>query len=80
MARHHGEGVPVWTANVECSDDAIYAAGRNDGLVVLVPIVGEDFGGGCTGIRGRAMDGDVRDEVMCGGGRGTQIEESKMGV
>lgn len=60
-------------ADVECPDHAVDAAGRDDGVAVFVPVVGEDFGGrttgwdGATGIAGSRVDGDGGDEMVFGG-------------
>lgn len=73
VSGHERERPAVRVANVECSDHAVDAAGRDDGVAVFVPVVGEDFGGrtagrdGAARIAGSCVDGDSGDEmVFCG--------------
>lgn len=73
MSGHDGEWPAVGVANVKCSDHAVDAAGRDDGVAVFVPVVGEDFGGRAAGgnwaggIARSCVDGDGGDEmVFCG--------------
>jgi hypothetical protein len=80
VSRHERERPAVGIAYVECSDHTVDAAGGDDGVAVLVPVVSEDFGGrtaggnGAAGIAGSCVNGDGGDEmVFCGGGR-SEIE------
>lgn len=73
VAGHDRERPAGRIAYVECSNHAVDAAGRDDGVAVFVPVVGEDFGGrtaggdGAAGIAGGCVDGDGGDEmVFCG--------------
>lgn len=93
VALHEGHGPAGGVANVKGAQDAVYAAGGDDGVVVLVPVVGEDLGGraaagghggGRVGHAGLgaagAVDGDGRDEVVLCRGRGAQVEEADVRV
>lgn len=65
VALHDGLRPAVGVADVKGADDAVDAGGGNDGVVVFVPVVGEQLRGGRVGAdhaghgtRGRRVDGD----------------------
>lgn len=82
-------------ADVEGADDAVDARGGDDVGAVLVPVVGEGFGGleggaggavaadgadGAGGLGEGRVDGDRGDEVVGGGGGAAQVEDAEVGV
>lgn len=74
--------------NVKRPNDSIHATRCDNGIVVLVPVVSENFCGWATRRQARidtwlcasGMNGDRRDEVVLGGGWGAEIINSKVGV
>lgn len=75
--------------DVECAQDAVDATRRDDGIVVLVPVVCEDLGrraaachvwvdaGWCAA---GGVDGDGGYEVVLCRGRGAEVVEAEVGV
>jgi len=73
MAGEDGEGTARGAAHVKCADEAVDTGSSDDGIVILVPVVGKDFGWYGAGVGGaelcaRAGPGDTREDGA-GGGR-----------
>lgn len=78
-------------ADVEGAYDPVDACRGDDAVVVLVPVVGEDLGGGRGGGSGEGLGGGGRrrrgrvhgyggDEVVLCRGRGAQVVDAEVGV
>lgn len=87
MARQHGQGALSGAADVEGTDQAVDAGGGDDWGPVLVPVVGEGFGGGnrrggglLWALLGGRVERDGGGEVVRGGGRGAQVEDAEVRV
>lgn len=92
MARQHGHGPLARVSNIEDADEAIDARGRDELRAVFIPVVGEGFGRGHGAVVvvvltvvvivvvGRGVQGDGSREVVCGGGRGAEVEEAEVRV
>lgn len=87
VAGEHRDGPRLRRADVERADYPVDACGGDDRVAVLVPVVGESFGGGDAwgsggahaGFR-RGVDGDVEREVVRGGRRRPEVEDAEVGV
>ena len=87
-----GERAAGGVAKVESADDAVDAGGRYYGVVVLVPVVGQDLGGHGAGVGfagretredspcGRRMDGYDGGEVVFGRDGSAEVVDAKVGV
>lgn len=87
VAGQDGDGALLRGADVEGADDAVDARRRDDGVAVLVPVVGEGFAGGDADGGGgahagflRRVDRDVEREVVCCARWGAQVEDPEVGV
>lgn len=85
VAVHDGQRPAVRIADVKRSNQPVDAAGGDDGVAVLVPVVCEDFRGRRTrrhgaGMAGRRVDGDGGGEVVFGGGGHAEVEYAEMRV
>lgn len=85
MARENGERTGGWGADIEGADHSVHARCRNDRLAILIPVVCEGFGWGDLGWEhgrglGGSVEGEGENEVVGGGGWGTQVEEAEVGV
>jgi hypothetical protein len=92
VACEQGQGGGV-VPDVERADEAVDAGGGDGVGAVLVPVVGEGFGGleggGWTigadwvdvwGFGEGCVDGDRGDEVVCGRCGGAEVEDAEVGV
>lgn len=87
VARHHRQGSPRGVADVEGAYDPVYAAGGYHGVAVLVPVLGEDLGGGGgldwgAGERRlrRRVDGNGGHEVVFRRGGRAEVVDAQVGV
>lgn len=88
MPVHQAQRTGCGVANVKGANDAVHAARGHDGVVVLVPVVREDFSGRAAGREARVdaglgacrVDGDRGHEVVLGRGRGAQVEDAEVRV
>lgn len=87
VARHDGRRAGRGGADVEGADHAVHAARGHHGVIVLVPVVGQDLGGHGRGRearrqrrRRRGVYGDLVDQVvLCVDGR-PEIEDAQVRV
>lgn len=77
---HYGQWPGVGAANVKGANDTVDAGRRDDGVVVLVPVVGKNLGWRAaaapsqSGGRGARVDRDGGDEVVFGRRGRAQVE------
>jgi hypothetical protein len=89
VALEQSQGTGGRSTQVEGPDHAVDARGRDEGLAVLVPVVGEAFRGREGGLRlfhrdrvvgGGAVDGDLEREVVGGRGWGAEVPDAEVRV
>ena len=87
VARQHRQRAAGRRPHVEHPDHPVHARRRHDAVAVLVPVVRQRFGG-CCGYAwceagpccGRAVDRDLRREVVRGGRLRAQVEDAQLRV
>lgn len=87
VALHERQGPAVGAANVKRANDAVDAGRRDDGVVVLVPVVREELRwrraaahAHAAHARRRRVHGDRRHEVVLGRRRRPQVKQPQVRV